>query len=55
MQLRLYGQFVDDDDGDVEAALALFFAALAASDDDVTRAWKVTLYAMLQDARMVYY
>jgi hypothetical protein len=38
----------------VEDATRLFFAALAASGDG-RRAWKLTLHAMLQDARMIYY
>ena len=56
LQLRLYGQFVDDgDDDDIEDAMRLFFGALAANGEDARRAWKLTLFALLQDARMVYY
>jgi hypothetical protein len=54
LQLRFYGQLAEADDDDVEDATRLFFAALAASDDG-RRAWKLTLHAMLQDARMIYY
>lgn len=55
LQLRLYGEFAKPTDEAVQDGVKLFFAALSANDDDAKRAWKVTLYAMLQDARLLYY
>ncbi|MEM9190650.1 MAG: hypothetical protein AAGF12_15805 [Myxococcota bacterium] len=55
LMLRLYGEFVETDSVEVDDAWTLFSSALAASEGDVSRTWKVTLYAMLQDVRMVYY
>jgi len=52
--LRFYGIHHEDSAQDVDDAWAVFSGALAASDDPV-RAWKVTLFAMLQDIRIAYY
>lgn len=54
LYLRLFGESVDDDSEDVDATYALFAAALQRGSDP-TRAWKVTLTAMLQDVRIAYY
>lgn len=57
IHLRLFGQEASPDGPEIDAAWALFDGALAASKrpPEVRRAWTVTLYAMLQDARLVYY
>jgi hypothetical protein len=55
LQLALFGRFAEPDDPAVDDAAQLYFAGLAASPGDTARAWKLTLYALLQDARTVYY
>ncbi len=54
LALRFYGVDHEELAEDVDAAWAVFSGALATSDDPV-RAWKVTLFAMLQDIRIAYY
>lgn len=51
---RIHAEEVDPDSEDVEDALALFNAALAASGDPA-RAWKTTLTAMLRDLGILFY
>jgi hypothetical protein len=55
LELRLYGAFVDVDAESIDAGTKLFFAAREKAGGDGMRAWKVTLYAMLQDIRMLFY
>ncbi len=52
---RFYGEFVDEDSAAVDATYGLFKLALEHGDNDIKRAWKVTLTAMLQDNRMLFY
>jgi len=54
LYLDLYGQLVDTDSEEVDETYALFEGALAVSNDP-SRAWKVTLTAMLQDVSVAYY
>jgi Protein of unknown function (DUF1585)/Protein of unknown function (DUF1588) len=54
LSLRLYGEVVEPDSPDVDAAYAVFSGAKSAGADGA-RALTLTLYAMLQDPRMVYY
>ena len=54
LHLRLYGERVDADDPSVVAAADVFDGVLRESGS-VRRAWIATLYAMLQDIRIVYY
>jgi hypothetical protein len=51
---ELFTRFYGEADESVEEAVRLFFAVREASGDGA-RAWQLTLYAMLQDARFVYY
>lgn len=51
---RIHAEAVDPGSQDVEDALALFNAALAASGDP-SRAWKTTLTAMLRDLGILFY
>lgn len=54
LHLRLYAVDAATDSPEVDASYGLFAAVLQDSDN-VRRAWRVTLHAMLQDIRMVYY
>ena len=49
-----FGEVVEPDSPDVDAAYAVFSGARTAGADGA-RALTLTLYAMLQDPRMVYY
>jgi hypothetical protein len=51
LSARFYGEL----DADVTDAYALFSAALTESNGDAKRAWTVTLFAMLQDARIAFF
>ena len=51
---RIHGEAVEPDSEDVDDAVALFDAALAASGDPA-RAWKTTLTAMLRDLGILFY
>ena len=55
LQLRLYGAFVAPDDAGIDDALELHRAAREASNGDGSRAWKLTLLALLQDPRILHY
>lgn len=55
LELRLYGAFVDANAESIDAGMKLFFAARDKAGGDGARAWKLTLYAMLQDIRMLFY
>jgi hypothetical protein len=55
LHARVYGELVDPGSDDVNATYDLFRDALAKSSGDARRAWSVTLYAMLQDVRLVFY
>jgi hypothetical protein len=55
LELRLHGAFLAADDPAVDEGVKLFRAARDASGGDGARAWKVTLHAMLQDIRTMYY
>ena len=52
---KLFGEDVAPDSEAVTLTYMLFESALDASDDDVARAWKTTLFTMLQDVRLIYY
>lgn len=54
LHARFYGELVAPDSETVGLTWTLFEGALALSDDPA-RAWKVTLTAMLQDSRLLYY
>ncbi len=51
---RIHGEALEPDSDDVDDAVALFDAALAASGDPA-RAWKTTLTAMLRDLGILFY
>lgn len=53
LHARLFGELVDADDASVVAAWSLFSAT--ATESDPERAWIVTLTAMLQDHRMMFF
>ncbi len=53
IEARLYGEAHDSNDAAIDDAYAVFADALAGSD--VTRAWELTLFALLQDIRVAYY
>ena len=55
LELRLYGASVTADSPEVTEAYELWKGALAEASGDPKRAWKTTLQAMLEDARLVYY
>jgi hypothetical protein len=55
LELRLYGASVTADSPEVSEAYELWKGALAEAGGDPKRAWKTTLQAMLEDARLVYY
>jgi hypothetical protein len=55
LHARIYGELVDASSPEVTATYGLFKEALAAAGGDPKRAWSVTLYAMLQDVRLVFY
>jgi len=54
LHLRMYGARVMPDSVDIDDGWTLWSAALAHGGDP-SRAWKVTLTAMLQDMRIAYY
>ena len=54
LHLRIFAHFVMPDGPEVDETYALFQAALDHSGE-VSRAWKVTLAAMLQDVEIAYY
>lgn len=54
LHARIYGTLDAADSAEVELTYALFADTLAAGND-VTRAWKTTIAAMLQDARVAYF
>jgi len=54
LQLRLFAHPASADDPAVDDAWTLYQSVLDAGGD-ARRAWQVTLYAMLQDVRLVYY
>lgn len=54
LHLRLYGQLDDADSPAVDLTYGLFADTLATTND-VPRAWKTTLAAMLQDLRIAYF
>jgi hypothetical protein len=55
LHARIFGEMVAPHSPEVDETHALFADALAGSGGDVKRAWTVTLYAMLQDTRLVFY
>lgn len=55
LHARVYGELVDPASDEVSATYTLFRDALAGAGGDAKRAWTVTLYAMLQDVRLVFY
>lgn len=54
LHLRIYGSLDEANSDEVSLTYGLFAATLAAGGD-VARAWKTTLTAMLQDARVAYF
>jgi len=55
LHLRILARTVDPEGPEVDATYELFQAALDHASGDVTRAWKVTLTALLQDVEIAYY
>lgn len=55
LHLRIFGRTALPDGPEVDASYELFQAALDHAAGDVTRAWKVTLTALLQDVEIAYY
>jgi hypothetical protein len=55
LHARVFGALDAPDSEAVSATYALFADALRASNGDARRAWTVTLFAMLQDVRLVFY
>lgn len=55
LHLRIFGRTVEPDGPEVDATYELFGAALDHAAGDTTRAWKVTLTALLQDVEIAYY
>jgi hypothetical protein len=55
LHLRILARVVEPDGPEVDATYELFQAALDHASGDVTRAWKVTLTALLQDVEIAYY
>jgi len=51
----LYGELIEPSDDRVTESYTLFLDALSQSNGDVQRAWKTTLFGMLQDIRMTYF
>jgi hypothetical protein len=55
LERRMYGSVVAADSAEVDDLWTLWSSVHTAADGDTERAWTVTLYAMLQDVRLVYY
>jgi hypothetical protein len=55
LHARIYGELVDPSSEEVNATYGLFKDALARAGGDAKRAWSLTVYAMLQDSRLVFY
>ncbi len=53
--LDLYGQFATESSQEITAAWELFEQSLGEAGGDARRAWKTTLFALLQDPRLVHY
>jgi hypothetical protein len=55
LELRLYGAVTTSDSPEVTSGWELFQGALKESGGDARRAWRTTLFALLQDPRLLYY
>ncbi len=55
LELRLYGAVVTPESPEVTSGWELFQGALRESGGDARRAWRTTLFALLQDPRLLYY
>jgi hypothetical protein len=55
LHARLFGELVGPGSDEVNATYTLFRDARASAGGDAKRAWTVTLFAMLQDVRLVFY
>ncbi|HMI90221.1 MAG TPA: DUF1588 domain-containing protein, partial [Polyangiales bacterium] len=54
LELRLFGERAAPDDPAIDDALQLYQGARALPGSDGQRAWTLTLFALLQDVRMLY-
>jgi hypothetical protein len=55
LELRLYGAVIASDSPEVTSGWELFQGALKEAGGDARRAWRTTLFALLQDPRLLYY
>jgi hypothetical protein len=55
LELRLFGAAVSPDSPEVTSGWELFRDALREAGGNARRAWRTTLFAMLQDPRLLYY
>ena len=55
LHLRFYGEAHEPDDPAIDDAWVLFSSVLAETGGTPERAWEITMYALLQDARIAYY
>jgi hypothetical protein len=55
LHARIFGELVEPSSAEVTATYALFEDARKGAGGDVERAWSLTIYAMLQDMRLVFY
>jgi hypothetical protein len=53
--LRLFGRIEAPDSEAIDDAYALFEGALDLAGGDASRAWRTTVYALLQSPETVYY
>ena len=55
LHARIYGELVAPDSAEVDDTYALFTDALATTNNNMRRAWKLTLVGMLADFRSLFY
>jgi hypothetical protein len=55
LELRLYGVVTTSDSPEVTSGWELFKGALGEAGGNARRAWRTTLFALLQDPRLLYY
>ena len=54
LQRRMFGERLEPDDAAIDSALQLYQGARALPGGTAARAWELTLFALLQDVRMLY-
>lgn len=54
LQLRMFGERLQPSDPAIDSALQLYRSVRALPGGDGARAWQLTLFALLQDVRMLY-